>query len=77
MIGAGFTIQAIGTTRVFVPTDLTFMGLDRGQLDSINPALSRSLPTTAQDLAGRRHGRPPPVRLCLVHHTSRSLWQAC
>src|SRR5262249_39255255 len=25
MIGAGFTIQTIGMTRVFVPTDLTYM----------------------------------------------------
>ena len=25
LIGAGFTIQAVGMTSVFVPTDLTFM----------------------------------------------------
>jgi hypothetical protein len=49
MIGAGFTIQTIGMTRVFVPTDLTFMGLTRDYLDSINPKL---IPLIAHDRAG-------------------------
>jgi hypothetical protein len=49
MIGAGFTIQTIGMTRVFVPTDLTFMGLTREYLDTINPKL---IPLIAHDRAG-------------------------
>lgn len=49
MIGAGFTIQVIGMTEVFVPTDLTFMGLTRDHLDAINPKL---IPLIAHDRAG-------------------------
>ena len=61
LIGAGFTIQAIGMTRVFVPTDLTFMGLDRGQLDSINPRL---IPLIAHDRAGFGGGVATAGLLC-------------
>ena len=77
MIGAGFTIQAIGMTRVFVPTDLTFMGLSREQLDSINPHL---IPLIAHDRAGFGGGVATAGLLvfacvwCGV--PSRSLWQA-
>ncbi len=49
MIGAGLTIQLIGMTQVFVPTDLTFMGLTRSHLDVINPKL---IPLIAHDRAG-------------------------
>jgi hypothetical protein len=49
MIGAGLTIQLIGMTQVFVPTDLAFMNLTRDQLDSINPRL---IPLIAHDRAG-------------------------
>ena len=49
LVGAGFTIQTIGVTRVFVPTDLTFMGLSREQLGAINPRL---VPLIAHDRAG-------------------------
>jgi hypothetical protein len=49
MIGAGCTIQFIGMTSVFVPTDLQFMGIDREQLNSINPRL---IPLIAHDRAG-------------------------
>jgi hypothetical protein len=49
MIGAGITIQAIGMTSVFVPTDLTFMGATKAELDSINPRL---VPLIAHDRAG-------------------------
>src|SRR5262245_34818280 len=34
MIGAGFTIQVIGMSEVFVPTDLTYMGMARSEFDS-------------------------------------------
>ena len=49
MIGGGATIQSIGMTAVFVPTDLAFMGLDRERLDAINPRL---IPLIAHDRAG-------------------------
>ncbi len=49
MIGAGLTIQFIGMTTVFVPTDLTFMGIDREQINAINPRL---IPLIAHDRAG-------------------------
>jgi hypothetical protein len=48
MIAAGFVIQTIGMTSVFVPTDLTFMGLTHAQLDAINPRL---VPLIAHDRA--------------------------
>ena len=49
LIGAGFVIQFIGMTVVFVPTDLTFMGLSRDHLNAINPRL---IPLIAHDRAG-------------------------
>lgn len=77
MIGAGFTIQIIGMTRVFVPTDLTFMGLNREQLDLINPRL---VPLIAHDRAGFG-GAVATVGVLLFACVwwggpSRSLWQA-
>ncbi|HXY34506.1 MAG TPA: hypothetical protein VEI07_09785, partial [Planctomycetaceae bacterium] len=49
MIGAGITIQMIGMTNVFVPTDLSFMGITASELDAINPRL---IPLIAHDRAG-------------------------
>jgi hypothetical protein len=49
MVAAGVTIQTIGVTRVFVPTDLVFMGLSADQLREINPSL---VPLIAHDRAG-------------------------
>ncbi len=49
MIGAGLTIQTIGMTQVFVDTDLAFIGLDRAQVQAINPRL---IPLIAHDRAG-------------------------
>jgi len=49
LICAGLTILTVGATIVFVPTDLTFMGLDRAQLQSIN---ARLIPLIAHDRAG-------------------------
>ncbi|MCX5660077.1 MAG: hypothetical protein NTW19_10190 [Planctomycetota bacterium] len=48
-VGAGFTIQAIGMTSVFVQTDLAFMGLTREEVGAINPRL---VPLIAHDRAG-------------------------
>src|SRR2546430_4107062 len=39
LIGAGATIMTVGMTRVFVPTDLEFMGASRTELAAINPRL--------------------------------------
>lgn len=49
IIGGGLTIQYIGMTSVFVSTDLEFMGLNRQQLNTINPRL---IPLIAHDRAG-------------------------
>ena len=77
LIGAGFTIQTIGVTRVFVPTDLTFMGLSRDQLGAINPRL---VPLIAHDRAGFGGGVATAGLLVLAcvwcGGPSRSLWQA-
>ena len=77
LIGAGFTIQAVGMTSVFVPTDLTFMGLTRGQVQSINPRL---IPLIAHDRAGFGGGVATAgllVFACVWFGApSRSLWQA-
>jgi hypothetical protein len=77
MIGAGFTIQTIGMTTVFVPTDLSFMGLDHNQLDLINPRL---VPLIAHDRAGFGGAVATTGVLlftCVWYGgLSRSLWQA-
>ena len=77
LIGAEFTIQTIGVTRVFVPTDLTFMGLSREQLGAINPRL---VPLIAHDCAGFGGGVATAGLLVLAcvwcGRPSRSLWQA-
>lgn len=49
MMGAGATILAVGMTQVFVPSDLTFLGYTREQLNAINPRL---IPLIAHDRAG-------------------------
>jgi hypothetical protein len=49
MLVAGFTIATIGSVVVFVPQDLTFMGLDRATLEVIDPHL---VPLIAHDRAG-------------------------
>jgi hypothetical protein len=76
MIGAGLTIQFIGMTQVFVPTDLAFMGLTREQLDSINPQL---IPLIAHDRAGFGGGVATAGLLLFgsvwCGTLSRSLWQ--
>ena len=76
MIGAGLTIQFLGMTSVFVPTDLTFMGVNREQLHAINPRL---IPLIAHDRAGFG-GAVTTVGIltfaCIwFGRPSRSLWQ--
>ena len=76
MMGAGFTIQTIGMTHVFVDTDLAFMGLTPERLDSINPRL---IPLIAHDRAGFGGGVATGGLLlfaCVWYAApSRSLWQ--
>ena len=77
LVGAGLTICIVGTTSVFVPQDLVYIGLSAPDLRAINPRL---VPLIAHDRAGFGgalltcgvawlfcvwYGRP-----------SRSLWQA-
>jgi hypothetical protein len=77
MIGAGITIQVIGMTSVFVPTDLTFMGITRGELDSINPRL---IPLIAHDRAGFGGATATAGLLTFASvwcaAPARALWQA-
>ena len=49
LTAAGLTICVVGATRVFVPQDLTYMGLSETQLRAINPRL---IPVIAHDRAG-------------------------
>jgi hypothetical protein len=49
MIVAGATIMAVGMTTVFVPQDLSFIGMTRFQISSISPML---VPVIAHDRAG-------------------------
>ena len=49
MMGAGFTIMTVGATCVFVPQDLTYLGLSVADLQALNPRL---VPLIAHDRAG-------------------------
>lgn len=49
MIAGGATVMTFGMTRVFVPQDLTFMGLARSDLQAIS---TRLIPLIAHDRAG-------------------------
>jgi hypothetical protein len=49
LILAGATIACYGTTTVFVPSDLRFIGLDRSALHQISPML---IPVISHDRAG-------------------------
>lgn len=77
MVAGGFTVMLVGMTRVFVPQDLSYMGLAAADLQAINPRL---IPLIAHDRAGFGGA------ICTVGITvffivwcakpSRSLWQA-
>lgn len=49
MFAGGATILVVGMTTVFVPEDVTFIGLGRDELTAINPRL---VPLIAHDRAG-------------------------
>ncbi|MFN2493118.1 MAG: hypothetical protein ABR501_09580 [Pyrinomonadaceae bacterium] len=76
MIVGGLTVMTFGMTRVFVPQDLTFMGLARTDLQSIS---SRLIPLIAHDRAGFGGAigtAGVTVLFCVWCATpSRSLWQ--
>ena len=77
MIGAGITIQAVGMTSVFVPTDLIFMGIEKSGLDAINPRL---VPLIAHDRAGFGGATATAGLLTFASlwyaATGRAFWQA-
>jgi hypothetical protein len=77
LIGGGTTILIVGSTSVFVPTDLQFMGLSAAQLRAVNPHL---VPLIAHDRAGFGGGLCSTgvlVFFCVwCGSPSRSLWQA-
>jgi hypothetical protein len=77
MVVAGLTIVTVGTFVVFVPQDLTFIGLDRTALDAIDPHL---VPLIAHDRSGFGGGLATTglvVMACVwFGRPSRALWQA-
>jgi hypothetical protein len=76
IIGAGLTISVVGMTVVFVPQDLTFMGVTVEFLHSVNPRL---VPLIAHDRAGFGGGLCSGgiALFCSIWSSppSRSLWQ--
>jgi len=77
LLGAGLTISIVGSTMVFVPQDLTFMGLSAADLRAINPRL---VPLIAHDRAGFGGALVTcgvTWLFCVFYGApSRSLWQA-
>jgi len=77
MVVAGLTITTIGAVVVFVPQDITFIGLDRAGLDAIDAHL---VPLIAHDRAGFGGGLATTGLLVLsvvwFGRPSRGLWQA-
>lgn len=76
MITAGLTILVIGSTAVFVPQDLVFLGRSAADLQALNPHL---VPLIAHDRAGFGGGLATTgvAVLCCAWCAapSRSLWQ--
>lgn len=76
MIAGGLTVMTFGMTRVFVPQDLTFMGLARTDLQTIS---ARLIPLIAHDRAGFGGAIGTAgitVLFCVWCGTpSKSLWQ--
>jgi hypothetical protein len=73
---AGLTIATIGSVVVFVPQDIDYIGLTRGQLDAIDPQL---VPLIAHDRAGFGGGLATTGLTALAcvwcGRPSRSLWE--
>jgi hypothetical protein len=77
IVAAGLTIMTVGMTRVFVPTDLAFMGVTPQELRAYNPHL---IPLIAHDRAGFGGALVScglAMFICALYgFPSRSLWQA-
>jgi len=77
IVCAGLTIMTVGMTRVFVPTDLTFMGVTADELRNLNAHL---VPLIAHDRAGFGGALVSCGLAMLIAALyglpSRSLWQA-
>jgi MFS family permease len=76
MVAGGLTVMTFGMTRVFVPQDLTFMGLERADLQMVS---DRLIPLIAHDRAGFGGAictTGITVLFCVwCAKPSRSLWQ--
>jgi hypothetical protein len=76
MIAGGLTVMTFGMTRVFVPQDLTFMGVARSDLQAIS---ARLIPLIAHDRAGFGGAictTGVVVLICVwCARPSRNLWQ--
>lgn len=76
MVAGGLTVMSFGMTRVFVPQDLTFIGLERSDLQAIS---ARLIPLIAHDRAGFGGAicTTGVIVLCCVWcaSPSKSLWQ--
>ena len=77
MVLAGGVIMILGSTVVFVPQDITYLGFSPAQLNAINPHL---IPLIAHDRAGFGGGLAS-CGLCVFFivwkaRPSRALWQA-
>jgi hypothetical protein len=77
LVVGGLVILAVGSTTVFVPQDISFMGLSSAELAKVNPRL---VPLIAHDRAGFGGGLActgVTVLVCIwCGRPSRSLWQA-
>lgn len=77
LVLGGLIIMTVGTTSVFVPQDLEYMGLQAADLRAVN---SRLVPLIAHDRAGFGGGVcccGVTMFFCVLCGTpSRSLWQA-
>ena len=77
IVAAGLTIMTVGMTRVFVPQDLEFMGIDLGGIRGIHPNL---VPLIAHDRAGFGGGLASTGLVMMIAvwcaPMTRSFWQA-
>lgn len=77
MVLAGAAILALGSTRVFVPSGLAFIGISRDSLNLLNPRL---VPLIAHDRAGFGGGLVTTGALVLIctwfSPPTRAFWQA-
>jgi hypothetical protein len=76
LVAGGLTIMTVGMTVVFVPQDLTYMGMSAAEVHAVN---ARLVPLIAHDRAGFGGGvAVTGILLFLCTHCarpSRSLWQ--